>query len=235
MRVLKIVSIVVLLVCLPFVVFAGPLVNFEDETTGASVEGLGTIHPMLNIQATPDAVVIGTFTDPKAYGAPSPLNTSNACLEDADGNRVYDNSEKTAKGFGSPQTSSFVDWSYDFSFAEGKSVSAFAIRVFDVGDYNPSLATDHSVILMAYDAMANLVDTDEITFITPKQGNPTSSDPYGNLLYGAGDACDANFGEPGYFELSVGSPTGIAMVELRATGQDPKVGFDSIDFTPCTR
>jgi hypothetical protein len=215
------------------------MVTFEDETAGTSVVGLGTVHPMLDIQANGDAVVIENLVAPKAYGAPSPDNFGNTCLEDADGNRLSLaeslSEEKSAKGFGIPQSSGFFDWAYDFSFAPGNTVSSFSIKVFDFGDYNPSLSTSHNVSLKAYDDQNNLISTDEISFTTSAQGNPTDSVPYGNLLYGAGDACDASFGEPGYFELAVDSATGIYRLELRATGQDPKVGFDSINFSPCTR
>lgn len=241
MRILNVIFMLGVLTMLPMSGFAdSTLLTFEGETTGASIEGMGTIHPMMDIQSTPaGAVVIETFADPKAYGAPTPVNRSNACLEDENGVRIdYDefmNNGTTAKGFGYPQTGNYQDWSYDFMFDAGYMPASFAIRIFDVGDFNPTLATEHSVTLTAYDALDNPIDEEELFYTTPAVGNPTSSVPFGDLLNASGDACTATFGEPGYFELMVGSATGIARVELTAEGQDPKVGFDSITLVDCTR
>lgn len=248
MKLFKVILLSIILASLPVLAMAGPTVNFEDETTGASVEGLGTVHPALNINAEPGtAVVIESLASPIAYGAPNefaPYYPPNNCLEnangirvnaDTDGDQVLDSGVVAAKGFGVPQATTTLDQAYTFTFAPGVTVSGLSLRIFDFGDYNPKLATSHSLRLTAYDSMMNVVDFDELIYTTPAQVNPTSSTPFGNLLNGAADACDASFGQPGYLELGVTDPTGIFKVELTMTGQDPKIGLDSINFTPCTR
>lgn len=240
MRISIVSFLVGMLLMLPMNGFAATTIDFEGEITGQTVEGMGTIHPMMNIQSTPTgAIVIETFANPKVYGAPTPDNLSNACLEDSDGNRVdfaaYSEFGTIAKGFGYPQTGNFQDWSYDFIFEVGYMPASFGIKVFDVGDFNPTLATEHSVTLTAYDALNNIIDEDELFYTTAAVGNPTDSDPFGDLLNSSGDACTATFGEPGYFEMMVGSPTGISRIALTSEGQDPKVGFDSITIVDCTR
>ena len=238
MRVLKIVSIVGLLVCLPLVGFAGPLVHFEDEGTGDDVTGFGTVHPMLNIQSVPSNAVVIEGKVPYSYGAPNGgSSAANNCLENADGVRVDANGvdATVSKGFGQPANT--YGQAYTIEFA--KSVSSFSIRVFDFGDWNPKLFLTHSVILKAYDADMNEVAIDGIAYTTLGVSLPNAgTDDLGNAvgdLYHTGDACDANFGEPGYLELAVDNPLGFTSVELTMSGYDPNVGFDSIDFTPCTR
>lgn len=218
------------------------MITFEDLTTGATVEGPNTLYPGMDLQSMMDgaAVVIETFNTPKAFGAPTPDNRSNACLEDENGIRIdYDEFMENGtigKGFGYPQAGApFEDWSYVFTFEPGYGPSSFAIRVFDFGDYNPTNATEHGVSLTAYDWDDNQVDIDELSYTTNGSTNPTDSDPFGDLLYAAGDACTADFGQPGYFELMVEWPLGIKRIELTATGQDPKVGFDSLKLVECTR
>lgn len=248
MKLSRVLFVAGIFVCFPIFALAGPTVNFEDEVTGSSVEGLGTVHPALNIDVVPGpAVVVESFANPIAYGAPNdyaPYFPVNNCLENADGVRVNvdangdqikDPGVVAAKGFGVPQATTNVLQTYYFSFAPGVTVSNFSLRIFDFGDYNPASATSHSLTLTAYDDLVNVVDTQVVSFTTPPQINPTSSIPFGNLLNGAGDACDATLGQPGYLEMAVNNPTGINQVVLSFTGQDPKIALDSINFVPCTR
>ena len=218
---------------------AQPLVDFETNTTGGSVEGLGAVHPLLNIHAVNGtAVVIETGALPATYGGPQVGNVSagpgpsrrNNCLEDASRNRVNVNvsSGATAKGFGDQDAPGTHAQDFDFTFAPGVRVAAFSVRMFDFGDFNPTGATTHSVTLTGFDALGSVSDI--LSYTSTGAGNPRGGSA-GDLFI-TGDACDAaaDLTQPGYYEFKV-QGAGILRVELRATGFDPNVGFDSISFT----
>ncbi|MFX0145830.1 MAG: hypothetical protein ACFE9C_17325 [Candidatus Hodarchaeota archaeon] len=207
---------------------AQPLVNFEGLTPGTSVEGLGTVHPLLNIDAINGTAVVIRGGVPGNFGAPNipGLYPPNNCLENAAGVRVdyRDVGATPAQGFAG-------DHSYEFTFALGVTVVNFSLRMFDFGDYNPTYATSHTVNLTAYDASDNPVDLDSLSYNTPSQRHPrSSSNPdYGDLWYN-GDACTAPLGYPGYREFKV-QGSAIAKVKLAVTaGIDPYIGIDSIQF-----
>ncbi len=201
-----------------FAVAQAPLINFENKTVGESVEGPGTMHPDLEINALlGDAVVIqtgiGTLAGnniayqapffPSGGGSPYPHN----CLEDADGIRVDLNADPNgvARGF-SDLTAARITPSpqaYDFTILNEKTVSSFSIVMFDFGDYrsstaggdetNDGLLNPSGVTLTAFDADGNVVDQFVLSY---DKNNENAIDgtlanrvsEYGDL-YASGDAC----------------------------------------------
>ncbi len=204
---------------------AQPLIHFEGLTTGTSVEGLGTVHPDLNIQTpTPgDAgLVIETGVSPFAsYGAPNPgSGIKNNCLEDATGARVNEDNtpQLSAKGFANT-TAQIADrpQDFDFTFAGGVTLSEFSLRMFDFGDFSPGTGVRAVTVT---------------GFFTAGGSTSTTLNVAAAIDVIKGDACTAaaNLTESGYYEFKV-QGAGIDRVELRATGDaDPKIGYDSISF-----
>lgn len=216
--------------------------GFDSLTTGVSVEGLGAVLPGLNIDAvTGTAVVIEAGNSvPQAYTAPrgfTVLNPGpaipNNCLEGPTGERVdiAAQPDGVAKGFSDIQArNAQMPQEIRFTFG-GSTVGEFALRVFDFGDFNPLRVTDHSLTMTAFDTGGNPIDVDELVYTSPADLNPTSSDRFGDLKF-SGDACTAadDLSEPGYHEFRVRAP-GISAVEITAAGQDPNIGFDTIEVT----
>jgi len=234
------------------------MVHFESLTAGDSVEGLGAVHPLLEITALNGAgIVIETgdvLLTQVTYGAPQIGNQPdgagpgpsrfNNCLEDASGNRVNVNisAGATAKGFGDAVArAAGSPEDFRFTFAPGVKVNDFSIRMFDFGDFNPGRSANHTVTLTAYDSFGQFVDADVLSYNSSTALAPRSSD-FGDLL-ATGDACDAaaDLSQPGYWEFRVADPSGartIARVELITdpAGADPNGGYDSIVFDAlCTR
>jgi len=184
------------------------VVTFESQATGASVEGLGAVDPDLAITSVPwtlgpscptgTAKVIETGTS-VPYASYSSGATDNACLHGT-------------KGFGDDQNCVL---NYDFTFAPGRSISCFSIRILDYGDYFPYGGTSHQVFLTAYDASNHQVDQAILTVV----GGETPS----------GDACVTQTA-PGNSVLRV-SGSAIRKVTLRYDAfADPNVGYDDIAF-----
>jgi hypothetical protein len=186
-------------------------INFEAFPAGMSVEGLGAVHPSLNITSVPWS------------SAPSCTAGTAAVIEE--GNPVPFASYGTAGGFPNgcltgihgfgDEAGCVLD--YDFTFAPGISVNCFSFRMLDYGDLYPFGTGAHQVDVTAYDAGNNVVDTDQL------------------LVFGAvqalgGDACDAGPNDSGNHLFTVTGP-GIVKVTLRFDGSpDPNVGFDDISF-----
>jgi len=119
---------------------------------------------------------------------------------------------------------------YTFTFAPGVSVSYFSIRMLDFGDYNPAYATDHSASIIAYNAQGLEVARQELSYTSPAELLPTSSNIYGDLQQ-SGDATGALPGQPGNWTWNV-SGNGIVKVVLSfGVGYDPYVAFDILSFT----
>jgi hypothetical protein len=100
----------------------------------------------------------------------------------------------------------------------------------DYGDWNVPLDVSHYVSLVAYNGNGVEVDRQELTYTTPAEGLPRSSDLYGDLWF-SGDAATALPGQPGNWTWNL-SGSGIAQVVLEfGAGFDPNIGFDTIKYT----
>jgi hypothetical protein len=187
------------------------VVDFEAQSPGTSVEGLGAVDPLLDIASvawpfgptcTPGSAKVIAAGNPFPYSAYS-TNASivNGCLGGSHG--FADDAECVLD--------------YDFTFVSGISVTCFSIRMLDYGDYFPLGGATHQVTLTGYDATNAIVDQDVLS---------TS----GGVQLGAGDACTSQAGEPGDVRLTVAG-SGIVRVTLRFdAAPDPNIGFDEIAF-----
>ena len=183
-------------------------IGFESFVAGASVGGLGAVHPDLAIATsaglapacTPGSAHIiesgnAAFT---SYGTGT--STANGCLTGT-------------KGFGDDAGCTL---NYEFTFSAGTTVSCFSIRMLDFGDLFPYGVLNHNVLLQAY-AGTTLVDTDALLVV-------------GGVQLASGDACTAQVGDPGNHVFRVVAP-GITRVTLTFDeSPDPNVGFDDIQF-----
>ena len=198
--------------CAPATCTATPVfLGFETLVPGTSVEGLGAVHPDLNIASvawpfgpsctvgSAAAIEEGVATPFAAYGTAGSF--PNGCLDGI-------------HGFGDSQ-GCVLD--YDFTFVPGVTVSCFSIRMLDYGDLFPFGGTTHTVTLTGYDAGNVQVSQDVLTMLGPV-----------NLV--SGDACTAQASDPGNRLFTV-SGAGIVRVTLRFDAfPDPNVGFDDISF-----
>jgi hypothetical protein len=202
-------------------------VDFGGKAAGDSVNGLGAVHPRLNISSTNNAVVVKESVNPVAYGGnlqtPVPQNNvANACIGSAGSSAGF---ADVGAGDFTPNTKLH---DYVFTFAPGTSVSKFSLRMADYGDFNPGRATSHSVKLVAYDASGEIVDEDELSHTSAATLNP---------LVVTGDACTAELGEPGNFIFIV-SGSHITRLELRSSNNgsfpnepsDPHIAFNDLCF-----
>ena len=199
--------------------------NLNDVVVaGQSVEGLGTIHPLLNISTTGNAVAI--FEEDSttvAYGAPNPsAEVGDSILNQGVGpNGGFSDIEKLHQ--------------YRFSFAPGVQANFFSIKLFDFGDYNPVQATEHKAELVAFNANDEIVDTDTLEFTSDAASNPTSGSA-GNLQL-TGDAFTALPQEPGNYTFSVNGQN-ITQLELQFShnnseetqSSDPNIGLAVLCF-----
>ena len=171
--------------------------DFSQLSVGAPVEGLGTVHPNLNINTTGNAIVVAETEEPRAYGAPN-----------GDGSITNGGVDALLNGF--------VDETqvheYGFAFGPDISVEYFAVNMLDYGDFNPLLATEHSVLLVAYDIDGNLVDINSLSY-TSEASNLPRSGSAGDLWL-SGDAITGNPGDPGNYTFFV-SGSGITRLELQ--------------------
>jgi hypothetical protein len=198
--------------CLPATCDATPVfLNFEGLAAGTSVEGLGAVHPHLNITSVPWAF--------------SPSCTAGTAAVIEEGNPFPFASYGTAGSYPNGclnGTHGYGDASacvldYDFTFAPGVSVTCFSFRMLDYGDLYPFGTGAHQVDVTAYDAANNVVDTDQLAVFGPVQAL-------------AGDACDAGPNDSGNHLFTV-TGAGIVKVTLRFDASpDPNVGFDDISF-----
>jgi hypothetical protein len=223
-----------------FALLGNILVGFESLPPGASVEGLGTVHPDLNIHSFDAPAVIIAQGIPGTYGAPNDLlsygiaNTQNGCIgypgycasHSCTMDDYINDPPPYGQGFADPDGD--LIHHYEFTFSPGTTVEFFAVMVLDYGDYNPTNATYHEVLLTAYNAANEVVYVDSIAFHSSSDVNPRSSD-FGDLWY-TGDACTATHGLPGFYTLrSLGF--GIVRVELTFPyGIDPNVALGNIEF-----
>jgi hypothetical protein len=192
--------------------------DFNAVQAGQSVEGLGVVAPYLNIDAKGMAVKISQGQAPASYFAPNGSGNIHGGLG---GNG----------GFSDVVTRDALQaHQYTFTFAAGVSITNFSLRMLDYGDWNPTFATSHYVSMTAYDVSGNIVSREELSYTTPPDYAPRSSDLYGDL-FNTGDAFMAPLGQPGNWIWNV-SGNGIVRVELEmGVGFDPWTGFDSLSFT----
>jgi hypothetical protein len=210
----------------------GVCVDFSSLDAGTSVEGLGAVHPFLNIQSQYDngnVVVSKTETQPGFYGSTDALNSPAGTLNGCLGAGFAD---KWAKNNAEPHK-------YNFSF-DG-TVSQFSLRMLDFGDLNrDSGAVTHEVTMTASDGSGTAVDDQLLKYtsdggVNPDGWNPaTESDStikFYDSLGNSGDACTAELGEPGNYVWNV-SGEGISEIDLSfGQGYDPNIAFMDLCFT----
>ncbi len=203
-------------------------VDFSTLQSGQSVEGLGTVHDLLEIDAVNgDGVMVTEGGGYTAYGA----------WVKETGKHSVKNGGVAAGGFADKSKNN----SFSFSFAPDVTVSNFSLEMLDYGDWNPEKATKHGVYLTAFNAVGDLIDQFSLEHQTGASQNDVANNVYKARTVGlAGDAFEStdasNFGET---LLSVAGE-GISRVELtfannsqkRANqSSDPNVAFRSLSFT----
>ncbi|MEM1311652.1 MAG: PEP-CTERM sorting domain-containing protein [Cyanobacteria bacterium P01_H01_bin.153] len=190
--------------------------DFSQFESGQSIEGLGTVHELLNIDAiSGDAVAIfegGQKTD------------STWSYQSNTGTRI--NGGLNLGGFSEVSTKkNDRNNSFRFTFKEGFVASEFSLLMLDYGDYNAFGAGEHNVYLTAYNGEQQ-VSQDSLS---------------GNGKAGGGDATDYSSNSPfGRTNLAVQGEN-ITSVELTFDFMkgnnsydksfDPFLGFDSLSFT----
>jgi hypothetical protein len=188
--------------------------EFNQLVPGASVEGLGTVHPLLNISTSGNAIVLAEGQQPSAYLAPNEGGTSNGGVDELGGfsdiAQIHD---------------------YVFTFAPNTTVSYFSLRLLDFGDFNPRKASWHEVALVAYDAQGNEVNSDILHF----EGEPEVLPP---SLWLTGDAVTANEGDPGKYTFTI-EDSNIVRIEMQYSSDstvnptgptDPKIALALLCF-----
>ena len=207
-------------VCTPVVVTA----NFSQIAVGTSIEGMGVVAPNLNIDAdaSPNATAIriAQGSSPILYNATgSGTLIANGGIAPSGGF-----SDLITQQAGQPHR-------YTFSFAPGVTVSNFSLHMLDFGDLNPTLSTNHSVTMTAYNASNIIITRHELSYLTLAHILPSSSNIYGNLQM-TGDAQGAVSGQPGNWTWNLFG-SGISRVVLEfGVGHDPNIGFHLLSFCP---
>jgi hypothetical protein len=202
--------------------------DFSNIATGGSVQGLGMVAPDLNITAQGAAVKVVEGADPWAFtgdssGTPTTGNPTGAPIKNGDIAAGGGFSNVDASANRQPQD-------YTFTFTPGVLVSDFSLHMLDFGDWNPSTSTLHSIGLTGYDANNVVVAQQTLSYTTPADSLPTSSDLYGNLQM-SGDAMTALSGQPGNWTWHI-SGQGIVKISLVSdAGFDPAIAFDGLTFT----
>ena len=189
--------------------------DFSQLPVGGSVEGLGTVHPYLNIDAKDTAVHILEATEPAVYA--STVN----------GAPLYNAGMVASGGFSDPTIHTLSQpHQYIFTFAPGVSVSNFSLHMLDFGDYNPTGSPSTVVSMTAYNASNVVVESQQLSYTSVGGISPQ----YGDLSI-SGDALSAIPGQPGNWTWNI-SGSGIVRVVLEeGSGYDPNVGFDLLSFT----
>jgi hypothetical protein len=203
------------------------IVDFEHYlTAGTSVEGLGTVHPYLNISTSDGSSIVITEGAIWAYSAPNEFNLMwSGCIGNPGGG-------VPVAGYGKGFADNKRRHDYVFTFAPGTTVEEFSITMLDFGDDNPANQKYHEVALTAYNATDNVVDKDVLSYNSSTETNPRTSD-FADLWY-AGDACTARVDppnkDPGVWTFKV---TGANILKVKfeiVSGMDPYIGFDNISF-----
>jgi hypothetical protein len=181
------------------------------------VEGLGTIHPTLNIDGKSNNGTVHLHE-----GEPPAVYASTV-----NGAPVFNAGMVGNGGFSDAATkASFGAHRYVFTFAPGVTVSNFTLRMLDFGDFNPTGATSHVVTMTAYNANNAVVANQELSYTSAGTMSPT----YGDLLV-SGDAMSASPGEPGNWTWNLSGSGMVRLVLELGAGHDPNVGFDLLSYT----
>lgn len=194
--------------------------DFSQMPVGTSVEGLGTIHPNLNISTTGNAIVVAETQEPRAYGAPNGDNSIPNGGVDVLLNGFYDETKVHE---------------YAFTFSPNVTADYFSVQMLDYGDFNPFLATQHSISLAAYDIDGNLIDVNTLSYTSSASNLPRSGSA-GDLWF-TGDAITSNPGQPGNYTFFV-SGSEIARLELQFSSNlgpgvtDPNFALSVLCFEP---
>lgn len=195
-------------------------VDFGQIDPGETVEGMGAVAPYLDINSVSGTAVKIIAGDPafQYLAGQPPLENGGIA---------------PGGGFGDPsgRGTSLPEYLYEFTFADGFTVTEFSVRMLDFGDFNPRADVNHSIVLTAYDAAGVPVGTQGLTYTTDPERLPDNSPEWGNMQV-HGDALLAEDGDPGRWTWSV-TGDGIAKVVLRfdGVGFDPNFGFDSLSYT----
>ena len=191
--------------------------DLSTVPVGQSVEGLGKVAPHLDIKAKRLAVRVVQATQPMVYLSPNGSGQLNSSLV-ADG------------GFSDVETKNLHEpHQYTFTFASGVSITNFSLHMLDYGDLNEPSDPTHYVSMTAYDANGNIVSKEELSYTTPTERIPRSSNLYGDLWIN-GDAATAPPGQPGNWIWNV-SGNGIVRVVLEfGAGHDPNIAFDLLSY-----
>ena len=198
-------------ICRPFTVTE--TADFSQVPLGDPIEGFGDVALYMKINAKGEALMIRPGEDPFQYRA------------SGTGTPIVNGGIDPTGGFGDSITQrAGQPHLYTFTFAPGISVNDFSLRMLDFGDLNPTLATNHTVTMRAYNA-ANQVVTEQILNYTT---TPLRLPPEMQM---SGDATGAALGEPGNYPWHV-TGTGIVKVVLEfGEGHDPNVGFDGLSYS----
>ncbi len=194
--------------------------NLSQLPVGSSVEGLGTIHPLLNITtSTGNGITIAEGILPGAYQGPNDAPVPNYGINALNG---FFDADKIHQ--------------YEYSFAPDVTVDYFSLKMLDYGDHNGLLTSEQAISLVGYDVNGNEVARDTLAFTNDPVINPRNSSA-GDLWY-TGDAATALEGEPGNYTFEVAG-SGIASLQIEydndvSPGQpsDPHHGFALLCFEP---
>jgi hypothetical protein len=187
------------------------LIDFESLAPGTGCEGLGALHPDLDV-----ASVAWSFSPSCPTGTAKVIQENNAFPYASYGAGVSDIDNDCLNGFQGMGDSANCVLDYDFTFGPGVAVTCFGLRMLDYGDYYPYGGAAHIVQLSAYDASNTLVDQDVLGAA-------------GGVNLVTGDACATDNGT-GNVRLNVFG-SAITKVTLRFNQfPDPNVGFDDITF-----
>ncbi len=201
--------------------------DFSQLEAGESVEGLGAVHELLNIQAlTGDGIAVFEGEGPGAYGA----------WVKETGKHSVKNGGLSAGGFANKQKNN----AFTFSFAEDVTVSDFSLEMKDYGDWNPNKATKHGVYLTAFNAFGDVVDLFSLEHETKAAKDDIANNIFKSNTVGLrGDVFEATDANPfGDTLLSV-SGEGITRIELTfdnnsderaGMSSDPNVAFGALAF-----
>ncbi|WP_082226627.1 lectin-like domain-containing protein [Microscilla marina] len=194
--------------------------TYEGLQDKSSVEGLGKVHPLLNVSTgRGKAQVLYQDGRKTIYTAPNGKDkVVNGCL----GN---------GKGFADTESSKKRLHDYTFTFENNAAVKNFSMQMLDFGDYNAAKAQVQSAILVGYNAKGEVVDTDSLIVTATSHGN----------LKLTGDACTAKPGEPGNYTFKL---VGDGMTKVKVLyyndgkgtyagnrPSDPNIAIGNVCFT----
>jgi hypothetical protein len=198
-------------------------VSFAGYSPGDSIEGVKLSGHPITITSTPimppihhDAVVVKTEDGPLCYranNASGPNKVVNGCLP-------------ATGAFSDGQLERFSDYTITFD----DPIKYFSLRMYDYGDWNYYQKYDHTVRMVAYDSGNNPIDESVLDFDTTDIVKTNGHSLEFGAMAQAGDACDAEGGEPGNWTFEV-SGSGIMKVKLFfEEGTDPAMALGLMKY-----